>query len=380
MTSFSEILSQGTAHAWLYFPSAILLGALHGLEPGHSKTMMAAFIVAVRGTVKQAILLGLAATISHTAVVWLIAIGGMYLGKNLDTGTAEPYFQLASAVLVIAIATWMLWRTWLGERQWRLNEEHTSGQGHTHEHEGSHNNPRRIDTGHGSVELSIYEDSVLPRWRLKTLAGNNWAAKDVVVSIKRPDGQKRKFAFARRTGYLESFEPIPEPHDFEVRVSLGHGGHAHEYDLDFRKNATALDRPPSAGATRGVEDYQDAHEKAHANDIKRRFVGQDVTTRQIILFGLTGGLVPCPAAITVLLLCLQLKHLALGGVLVLCFSLGLAITLVTVGAAAAIGARKASSRWPWLASAARRAPYLSSSLMVIVGLYVAAQAYAGFTG
>jgi ABC-type nickel/cobalt efflux system permease component RcnA len=26
--------------AWLYFPSAILLGALHGLEPGHSKTMM----------------------------------------------------------------------------------------------------------------------------------------------------------------------------------------------------------------------------------------------------------------------------------------------------------------------------------------------------
>jgi nickel/cobalt transporter (NicO) family protein len=28
---------QGSAHAWLFIPSAILLGALHGLEPGLSK-------------------------------------------------------------------------------------------------------------------------------------------------------------------------------------------------------------------------------------------------------------------------------------------------------------------------------------------------------
>ncbi|MFU7556938.1 nickel/cobalt efflux protein RcnA, partial [Pseudomonas paraeruginosa] len=85
-----------------------LLGALHGLEPGHSKTMMAAFIVAIRGTVKQAVLLGLAATISHTAVVWLVAMGGMYLGQNLNAETTEPYFQLASAAIIITIALWML--------------------------------------------------------------------------------------------------------------------------------------------------------------------------------------------------------------------------------------------------------------------------------
>ncbi|MRE26914.1 HoxN/HupN/NixA family nickel/cobalt transporter, partial [Klebsiella quasipneumoniae] len=50
--------------AWFFIPSAILLGALHGLEPGHSKTMMAAFIIAIKGTIKQAVMLGLAATIS----------------------------------------------------------------------------------------------------------------------------------------------------------------------------------------------------------------------------------------------------------------------------------------------------------------------------
>ena len=47
----TDIFQQGATAAWLYLPTAVLLGALHGLEPGHSKTMMAAFIIAVRGTV-----------------------------------------------------------------------------------------------------------------------------------------------------------------------------------------------------------------------------------------------------------------------------------------------------------------------------------------
>lgn len=53
MPSFAELIQQSSGHAWLFIPSAVLLGALHGLEPGHSKTMMAAFIVAIRGTVTR---------------------------------------------------------------------------------------------------------------------------------------------------------------------------------------------------------------------------------------------------------------------------------------------------------------------------------------
>ena len=112
MASLPELIQSGTSSAWLFVPTAVLLGALHGLEPRHSKTMMAAFIVAVRGTVAQAILLGLAATLSHTAVVWAVAMGGLYFGRNLDAEASEPYFQVASAALIIAIALWMLWRTW----------------------------------------------------------------------------------------------------------------------------------------------------------------------------------------------------------------------------------------------------------------------------
>ena len=79
---------------WLLGPSAVILGALHGLEPGHSKTMMAAFIIAVRGTLFQAVLLGLAATISHTAIVWTIGLAGLYFGFELYSEKTEPYFQI----------------------------------------------------------------------------------------------------------------------------------------------------------------------------------------------------------------------------------------------------------------------------------------------
>ncbi|WP_276866557.1 nickel/cobalt efflux protein RcnA [Enterobacter oligotrophicus] len=249
MNDFTSLLQQG--NAWLFVPSAILLGALHGLEPGHSKTMMAAFIVAIRGTLKQAILLGLAATLSHTVVVWIIAMAGLWFGQGWDAHTSEPWFQLISGLLIILIALWMAWRTW-----------------------------------------------------------------------------------------KES-----QPHDH----------HYHHHDHDHQQ----VD-----------EEWQDAHQRAHAQDISRRFNGQNVTTGQIALFGLTGGLIPCPASITVLLICLQLKHFALGATLVLSFSIGLALTLVASGAIAALSLKHAVTRWPGFSEFSRKAPWISAALIVLVGLYM----------
>lgn len=108
MTEFTTLLQQGNAR--FFIPSAILLGALHGTERA-LKTMMAAFIIAIKGTIKQAVMLGLAATISHTAVVWLIAFGGMVISKRFTAQSAEPWLQLISAVIIIGTAFWMFWRT-----------------------------------------------------------------------------------------------------------------------------------------------------------------------------------------------------------------------------------------------------------------------------
>jgi nickel/cobalt exporter len=78
------------------------------------------------------------------------------------------------------------------------------------------------------------------------------------------------------------------------------------------------------------------------------------------------------------MLCLQMKEIPLGAALVLCFSIGLAITLVGVGVMAALSVRHASAHWPWFQTIARRAPYFSSALIMAVGLYVGIQGFNGF--
>lgn len=272
MNDFTSLLQQG--NAWLFIPSAILLGALHGLEPGHSKTMMAAFIVAVRGTLKQAVLLGLAATVSHTAVVWLIAMAGLWFGRGWNAQTSEPWFQLISGVVIVLIACWMLWRTWRESRPHAHPHHHQHGHDHDHHHDHHHH----------------------------------------------------------------------EHHD-----------HHHSH---------------SPGAPLVAEEWQDAHQRAHAQEINRRFDGRQVTTGQIVMFGLTGGLIPCPASITVLLICLQLKKFSLGATLVLGFSFGLALTLVASGAIAALSMKHATRRWPWLNDISRKAPWISGLLIIVVGIYM----------
>ncbi len=260
MTELTTLLQQGTANAWLFVPTAILLGALHGLEPGHSKTMMAAFIVAIHGTVKQAILLGIAATISHTAIVWLVALGGIYFGSHWNAETTEPYFQLISAVIMAGVALWMVWRIS------RNRKPQAHGHSHNHHHGSDH-----------------------------------------------------------------------------------HHDHDHNHDHD---------------------EPLDDHARQHADDIKRQFGNGKATTGQIIMFGLTGGLLPCPAAITVLLLCLQLKAFTLGAGLVLCFSIGLAVTLVMSGVIAALGMKHAAKRWSGLSKLTHKAPYFSAGLILLIALYV----------
>ncbi|QLX24060.1 nickel/cobalt efflux protein RcnA [Citrobacter freundii] len=296
MGEFSTLLQQG--NAWFFIPSAILLGVLHGLEPGHSKTMMAAFIIAIKGTIKQAIMLGLAATLSHTAVVWLIALGGMYISKAFTAQAVEPWLQFVSAIIILSTALWMFWRTWRGEQNWLADAHHDHGHDHHHHHDHHHDH-----------------------------------------------------------------------HHHAHHDAHHHHDHHHEHDH------AAL-----AGFAEGSKEYQDAHERAHATDIQRRFAGKEVTNGQILLFGLTGGLIPCPAAITVLLICIQLKAFTLGATMVLCFSVGLAITLVTVGVGAAISVQQAAKRWSGFNTLARKAPYFSSVLIAMVGVYMGIHGYMGIVG
>lgn len=208
---------------------------------------------------------------------------------------------------------------------------------------------------------------------MRSISGQAWGVQDVTIASERPDGTTQTFTFGDRAGYLESDDEILEPHQFMARVILGHGGLSHVYNLAYvEDHGSEHDHihEELRGLSVATSGYQDAHQLAHADDIRRRFADRAVTNWQIVVFGLTGGLIPCPAAITVFLLCLQLKEITLGAVLVLCFSIGLAITLVTVGAVASLSVRHATKRFSWSSTVAQRAPYLSGVLIIAVGIYV----------
>lgn len=362
MSSFQDYLQHG--NAWLFIPAAIVLGALHGLEPGHSKTMMAAFIVAIRGTVKQAVLLGLSATVSHTAIIWVLAFIGLRYAGKFDVETTEPYFQLATGVLVIGMAVWMFSRT--RREQLKATEHH-----HTHDSEprGAHGGLLLHTGANEQTEISVFETGVPPRFRLYFYDEKNQilmppAANTIHLETSRPDGSKQLFEFVSKQDYLESTSNIPEPHEFQVTIKLAGGITYHTKFVEDHHHHS------HDGA---AAEFEDAHEREHAAELQKRFANQQVTTGQLILFGLTGGLLPCPSAFAVLLVCLQLKKFTLGFAIVLAFSLGLAITLVTVGSVAAFSVHHASKHFKGFGELARKAPYISSTVMVLIGLYVATQ-------
>jgi nickel/cobalt exporter len=364
MTDFSQALQQGTAHAWLFIPTAVLLGALHGLEPGHSKTMMAAFIVAIRGTIGQAVLLGLSAAFSHSLLIWVLAAVALKYGGQWNAETTEPYFQLASAVIIAGLAAWMFWRT-------RRDTKAAAAHEH-HDHGHAHDDTKLINTGHGIVTLSVFETGVPPVFRLAfSEHGKAFLPEpsSVIIETVRPDGARQTFAFVTKEGFLESKSDIPEPHQFDLTLTLSHDGHAHSYPAQFREHDHGHTHH-HAGLPAGA-DFQDAHEAAHALDIQKRFMNRQVTTPQIVLFGLTGGLLPCPAAFTVLLVCMQVKQFTLGFALVAAFSFGLALTMVASGTSAAWSVHHAQKKFRGFGELMRKAPYLSCAVLLVLAAYMA---------
>ncbi len=131
--------------SWLYLPVAFALGALHALEPGHAKSLMAAFVVANRGTAAQAALLALSAAVSHSLVVWVLVALGFALGEALPLEAWHPWLELAGGLAMSVIAAIML-RNWLRARADthapRNPHGHDHQHGHGHDHGHDHAAPR----------------------------------------------------------------------------------------------------------------------------------------------------------------------------------------------------------------------------------------------
>ncbi len=137
----SDMLARGTSD-WgfvvLTFLVAILLGALHALEPGHGKTLLAISLVGARATVKQAAILASSLTVAHT--IGVLALG---VAINLFKGyfvpeSIYPWITLVSGVAIAVIGARSVQRQIEARRP--VVHAHTHGHvaAHAHDHEHEH--------------------------------------------------------------------------------------------------------------------------------------------------------------------------------------------------------------------------------------------------
>jgi Co/Zn/Cd efflux system component len=97
---------------------------------------------------------------------------------------------------------------------WLLSGSHHHHGGHHHH---GHDDHHTLDLSGTAVTLSIHEDGVPPRFRIREPV----ATEALWAETIRPDGARQRFVFARNAGFIESVEEIPEPHAFTVALHLG---------------------------------------------------------------------------------------------------------------------------------------------------------------
>ena len=183
---------------------AFSLGAIHAMSPGHGKTIVAAYLVGARGTVKHAIFLGGMVTFTHTISVFFLGFTTLFLSQYVLPEKIYPVLGAISGISIVWIGALMLYK-----RAIRL-------RGHSHD---------------------------------------------------------------------------------------GHPHHHHDHDHDH-------DHGP--------------HGHSHVPE-------GDVTLGSLIALGASGGLVPCPSALVLLLSSIALGRVGLGLILLISFSAGLAVVLMSIG-------------------------------------------------
>jgi len=124
------------------------LGAIHALSPGHGKTIVAAYLVGSRGTVKHALFLGGMVTFTHTISVFFLGLTTLFLSQYVLPEKIIPVLGAISGISIVWIGAVLLY-----QRAQRLrSHDHSHDHPHTHDHhhhDHSHSHDHHHDHDHG---------------------------------------------------------------------------------------------------------------------------------------------------------------------------------------------------------------------------------------
>jgi nickel/cobalt transporter (NicO) family protein len=157
----SLVDNHGIALVLVAFALALAFGAWHALLPGHGKTLMAAYMVGSETKVRQAVAVGSAVALMHTASVLGLGLLVITLEQTFRPESLYPWLGLLSGVVAIGLGAYLMigrLAVWSDARRAEAHElahaaghdnsdEHRPGDNHEHGHEhGLHDGPE-----HGHV-------------------------------------------------------------------------------------------------------------------------------------------------------------------------------------------------------------------------------------
>jgi nickel/cobalt exporter len=117
--------------------SALGLGAVHALSPGHGKTLVAAYVLGAGGNARSAVQIGLSVAVSHTAGVFALGVVTLLASELFLPERVIGWLSLASAVVVTGLGIVLLARQWRVRRR-RAGAPTHDADGHDHHHGHEH--------------------------------------------------------------------------------------------------------------------------------------------------------------------------------------------------------------------------------------------------
>ncbi len=342
----------------IYYLTASVLGGLHALEPGHGKTVVAAYLIGSKGRKIDAVLLGIVVTLTHTMSVIVLAIAAKFASTRmtLTEESLHGYLGLVAGVLILVVGLWMLVGRIRGKDPFHFHS-HPHGSGHSHGHNHVHDdNPFAVsshthDHSHGEVHNHDH--------------GSHDLGGQKGLHVHDHD-KSHDLAFLDNPGHThdhshgDAHNHDHGPHNLGSRTDFHVHDHDQGHDFGFLHDAGHTHNHPFRNA-RHIHNEEKAAQTGGSDKVRR------VGYWQLFLLGVSGGLVPCPAAIAILLAAVAAGRLGEGLTYILLFSLGLAVVLIAIGMAV-LGAGKLANRFLDARRFARKVSIASAALITLLGL------------
>ena len=348
---YTDLVSRTTltpAFALLAIVLSVLLGGLHAFAPGHGKTLMAAYLVGREGTWRQAAVIGVSVTVTHTVGVLLLGVA-LSVAALAAPEQVYPWLGLISGILLAGIGVTLLRSARSGHGLASGGHTHGPG-GHTHGPGGHTHGP--VAHPHPAERAGKVTNPV--RALVGALVGAGPISGKLSAATSPPPYGGGGHALEHSHGHGHELE-----HDHDHAPSHDHG----------------LEHDHAPSHDHGLE-----HDHDHATPPARRFRHGNW---RLAAVGLAGGLVPSPSALLVLLGGIALGRAWFGALLVLFYGIGMAAALVGTGLLL-VHARDRLERWnagrpdaralPGQAVAlrlTRALPMLTAVMVMVIGMWIA---------